>query len=127
MIRVLVADAHAIARAAVLDFLAGTDGVSVVGAVGDGQKAVDLALKTRPDVVLMDVSMPSLSGIEATQRLVRDGTDVLMFSAERRPSVIRAAREAGARGFLAKGCSGTEILRAIRMVSLGRSAWPAPP
>ena len=128
MIRVLVADDHPVARAAVLDLLQDTDGVSVVGAAEDGAQAVDLVLEMQPDVVLMDVSMPNLSGIEATRRLAGGGSDVpvLIFSAECRPGVVRAAREAGARGCLAKGCKGTEILRAIRAVSRGQSAWPTP-
>ena len=128
MIRVLVADDHPVARAAVLDLLQETDGMSVVGAAEDGEQVIDLVHETQPDVVLMDVSMPTLSGIDATRRLASEGSDVrvLMFSAQCRPSVVRAAKEAGARGFLAKGCRGTDILRAIRTVSRGRSTWPAP-
>lgn len=129
MIRVLVADDHPIARAAVLDLLADAAGVSAVGEAADGRAAVDLALRLRPDVVLMDVSMPELSGLDATRMLVGAYPEarVLMFSAEIRLSLIRAAREAGAAGFVAKGGRGTEVLRAIRTVSSGRPAWPVPP
>lgn len=115
MIRVLVADDHPAARAAVLGLLQDAEGLSAVGEAADGREALELALRLRPDVVLMDVAMPNLSGLDATRLLLDAHPEarVLMFSAEVRPSVIRRAREAGAAGFVAKGCRGTEILRAI--------------
>ena len=129
MIRVLVADDHPVVRAAVLDLLHETDGVCAIGEAVDGQEAVELAESARPDVVLMDVSMPNLSGLEATRLLTGDRpeTRVLMFSAECRPSVLQSAREAGAVGFVAKGCRGVELLRAIRAVSAGMTSWPTRP
>ena len=127
MIRVLVADDHPVVRSALRELLDECPDVAAVGEAVNGREAVDLAMNVRPDVVLMDVSMPTMSGLEATRLLVGERPDVrvLMFSAEARPSVVRAAREAGAAGFLAKGCRGTKILKAIRAVSAGRSAWPA--
>ena len=127
MIRVLVVDDHPVVRTAVRELLDETEDVAAVGEAVDGREALDLAMTVRPDVVLMDVTMPIMSGLEATRLLVgeRPGVRVLMFSAEVRPSLVRAAREAGAAGFLAKGCRGTQILRAIRAVSVGRSTWPA--
>ena len=127
MIRVLVADDHPVVRAVVRELLDETDGFTLVREAVDGREAVDLAMRLHPDVVLMDVAMPTMSGLEATRLLVGNRPDsrVLMFSAEVRLSVVRAAREAGAGGFLAKGCRGTDILRAIRAVSGGKSAWPA--
>ena len=126
MIRVLVVDDHPVVRAAIRELLDDTDGVATVGEAVDGREAVDLAMSVRPDVVLMDVAMPTMSGLEATRLLVgqRPEIRVLMFSAEARLNVVRAAREAGAVGFLAKGCRGRDVLRAIRAVSGGRSAWP---
>ena len=127
MIRVLIVDNHAVVRAAIRELLEGTDGIATVGEAVDGREAVDLAMSVRPDVVLMDVAMPTLSGLEATRLLVNQRPDirVLMFSAEARLKVVRAAREAGAVGFVAKGCRGSDVLRAIRAVGGGRSAWPA--
>jgi len=101
--------------------------VSVVGQAVDGLEAIERADEVKPDVVLMDVTMPNMSGIEATRRLTaeRSGASVLMFSAEARPCVVRAAREAGAVGFVTKGCRAREVLRAIYAASEGRSVWPA--
>ena len=100
--------------------------MSAVGAAPDGRQGVELAERTQPDIVLMDVSMPIMSGIEATRRIVEERPDarVLIFSGELRPDIIRAAREAGAVGFVAKGCRATDVLRAIRAVMSGRSTWP---
>ena len=93
----------------------------------DGLEAIERADQVKPDVVLMDVTMPNMSGIEATRRLTaeRSGVSVLMFSAEARLCVVRAAREAGAIGFVTKGCRAREVLRAIYAASEGRSVWPA--
>jgi CheY-like chemotaxis protein len=91
MIRVLVADDHPVVRAAVLDLLHETDGVCAIGEAVDGQEAIDLAGSARPNVVLMDVSMPNLSGLEATRLLTADcpGIRVLIIQcrvpAERSP------------------------------------------
>ena len=127
MIRVLIADDHPVARTALRELLNGAEGISAVAEAADGREAVQLARRFQPDVVLMDVSMPNLSGLEATRLLAGEeaAVRVLMFSAECRPDLVREAREAGAAGFLAKGCRGTEILRAIRSVRAGRSAWPS--
>jgi len=127
VIRVLVVDDHPVVRAAVIDLLESTAGVSVVGQAVDGLDAIERAEQVKPDVVLMDVTMPNMSGIEATRRLTaeRSGASVLMFSAEARLCVVRAAREAGAIGFVTKGCRAREVLRAIYAASEGRSVWPA--
>lgn len=125
-ISVLVADDHPLVRAVVSDLLDAADGMSVVGQATDGREALDLAEKLRPDVVLMDVNMPAMSGIEATRLLTEQhpARTVLMFSADVRCSVIQEARAAGAAGFLAKGCRGADLIRAVQRVHSGRSAWP---
>ena len=126
-IRVLVVDDHAAVRAALVELLSATDGMVVVGEAGDGRQAVDLAADLRPDVVLMDVSMPNMSGLEATRLLRRErrGVHVLILSADARCSVVRAAREAGAVGFLVKQIRGSDLVRAIRAAHAGQPTWPA--
>lgn len=127
MIRVLVVDDHSTVRGAILDLLGSTDGMVAVGEARDGREALELAQLVGPDVVLMDLTMPNMSGIEATRRLASAHPEarVLMFSAAVCPDVVRAAREAGAVGFLPKGSRAPKLIRAIRAVSAGRSAWPA--
>ena len=128
MIRVLVVDDHPLARGAVVDMVASTPGLILVGAAADGREGVALAQHTEPDLVLMDVSMPVMSGIDATRQLLeaRPSTRVLVFSAEVRRDVLSSAREAGAAGFVRKGCRESEVIRAIRAVMAGRPVWPAP-
>lgn len=127
MIRVLVVDDHPAVRAAVRDLLESTDGITTVAEAGDGREALELAEIVNPDVVLMDLTMPNMSGIEATRRLIsaHPGSRVLMFSAAVGREVVRAARDAGASGFVAKGGRGVKVIRAIRAVSAGRTAWPS--
>ena len=125
-IRVLVADDHLLVRTAVSELLNTVDGMSVVGQATDGREALDLVEQLRPNVVLMDVTMPAMSGLEATRLLTErhPGLTVLMFSGDVRYSVVQAARAAGATGFLDKGCRGNDLIRAVQRVHSGGSAWP---
>jgi DNA-binding NarL/FixJ family response regulator len=126
-IRVLVVDDHPGARGAIVDLLDATGGMLVVGEGADGREAVELAAGLRPDVVLMDVTMPNMSGLEAAHVLTQErrNVHVLMLSADVRCSVVRAAQDAGAAGFVAKGSGSSELVRAIRAVHAGRPTWPA--
>jgi DNA-binding NarL/FixJ family response regulator len=125
-IRVLVVDDHAAVRAALVELVGATGDMVVVGVAVDGQDALALAAERRPHVVLMDVSMPTMSGLEATSVLARERpcVHVLILSADARSSVVRAAREAGALGFLVKTSRGRDLLDAIRAVHDGRPTWP---
>lgn len=127
MIRVLVVDDHPTVRAAILDLLGSADGMVAVGEARNGREALELAQLVGPDVVIMDLTMPIMSGIEATRRLTDAHPEarVLIFSAAVGRDVVRAAREAGAVGFLPKGSPAPKLTRAIRGVNAGRSAWPA--
>ena len=120
-LRVLLVDDHAGFRRGLEAMLASADRVAVVGAVGDGREAVDLALELQPDVVLMDLHMPRLNGIEATARIVQSSPHigvVVLTMLEDEDSVFAAVR-AGARGYLLKGARRTEILRSIEAVGAG--------
>jgi DNA-binding NarL/FixJ family response regulator len=128
-IRVLIVDDHAAVRAALAGALGTTDEMVVVGEAVDGRDALALAAELRPDVVLMDVSMPNMSGLEATHVLTqqRSGVHVLMLSADVRCSIVQAARDAGAVGFLVKGGRASDFQRAIEAARAGRPTWPACP
>jgi len=120
-LRVLVVDDHETFRRGLEAMLASIDRVEVVGAVDDGQAAVDLALELQPDVILMDLHMPRLNGIEATARIVQSSPHIgvlVLTMMEEEDSVFAAVR-AGARGYLLKGARRSEILRSIEAVGDG--------
>jgi len=123
MTTVLLADDHALVRAGLSALLGGTEHIQVVGEAADGQQAVELATRLRPDVVLMDLSMPVLDGIAATRRIVGGvpGTVVVVltsFSDRRRAG---EALGAGAVSYLVKDCDPHDIITAVRCASRGGS------
>jgi len=120
-IRVVVADDHPFFRQGVRMLVDGSDDLELVGEAADGDDAVMTALATRPDVVLMDLRMPGLSGIEATRRIVGADPDVrvLVLTMYEDDDSVFAAMRAGARGYLLKGSGEEEVLRAIRAVASG--------
>ena len=97
------------------------EGIQVVGEAGDGDTAVRLALELRPDVVLMDVSMPDVDGIEATRRLLKaDGRQrVIILTMHVDRNIIDSALRAGATGYLTKDCTILEVVEAIRLATNG--------
>jgi DNA-binding NarL/FixJ family response regulator len=120
-LRVMVVDDHEPFRKGLEAMLAATDTVEVVGSVADGREGVDLALELQPDVILMDLHMPRLNGIEATARIVSSSPHisvVMLTMMEDEDSVFAAVR-AGARGYLLKGARRGEILRAVEAVGAG--------
>jgi DNA-binding NarL/FixJ family response regulator len=119
--RVLVVDDHEEFRHSLELLLGAMDDVEVVGQAGDGRRAVELALDLQPDVVLMDLHMPELNGVEATARIVGSSPHiavVVLTMMEDDDSVFAAVR-AGARGYLLKGARRSEIRRAIEAVGAG--------
>ena len=120
-VRVLVVDDHDEFREGLEAMLRSVDGVEVVGAAGDGARAVDLALGLQPDVVLMDLQMPRLNGVEATERIVASSPhiSVVVLSMMDDEDSVFAAVRAGARGYLLKGARRSEILRAIESAGSG--------
>lgn len=120
-LRVLVADDHEAFRRGVVALLAATPTLEVVGLTEDGEAAVTLALDLQPDVVLMDLHMPRLNGIEATARIVASSPHIrvlVLTMMEDEDSVFAAVR-AGARGYLLKGARRSEVVRAIEAVGSG--------
>ncbi len=125
MIRVLIADDQELVRAGFRALLDAEDDIEVVGEAADGAAAVTLAAAHVPDVVLMDVRMPELDGIEATRRIaadrrLRDVRIVILTTYETDEYVFDGLR-AGASGFLVKDTSPTELLRAVRVVANGEA------
>jgi DNA-binding NarL/FixJ family response regulator len=123
VIRVLVADDQALVRAGFRAILEAQDDLEVVGEAGDGGEAVAIARELRPDVVLMDVRMPGVDGIEATRRLLRDGDGprVLMLTTFDLDEYVYEAMRAGASGFLLKDAPRDQLVGAVRTVAAGDS------
>ena len=122
-IKVLVADDHGAIRAGLALILGGAEGIAVVGEAADGATAVRMARTLRPDVVLMDVRMPGVDGIEATRELVGDGVcEVLVLTTFDLDDYVYAAMRAGAGGFLLKSVEAPKLIEAIRAVAAGDGA-----
>ena len=123
MTRVLVADDQAAVRAGFSALIAGEDGMEVAGEAGNGREAVDIARRVFPRVVLMDIRMPVLDGIEATRLICADATladtRVLVLTTFDLDEYVYAALRAGASGFLLKDAGPAELLHAIRVVAAG--------
>ena len=122
-ITVLLAEDHMIVREGFRKMLEFEDDFTVVGEASDGRQAVALAIKVRPDVVLMDIAMPLLNGLEATRQLLKaaPAAKVLMLSAHNDDAYVTNAIESGARGFLLKQTSTHDVCRAIREVQKGKT------
>lgn len=121
-IRVYIADDHAIIRDGLRALLEGKDDIEVVGDAGDGRQAVKEAGELRPDVVVMDISMPHRNGIEATA-LLREkspATRVLILSMHATTEHVFRALQAGARGYVIKNSAGAELVEAVRTVYAGK-------
>ncbi|MDQ4059410.1 MAG: response regulator transcription factor [Actinomycetota bacterium] len=123
MIRVLIVDDHGVVRAGLEQVLANTEDVVVVGTAANGEEAVAVGTETRPDVVLMDLSMPVLDGIEATRRLTRASPEtsvVILTSFSDRKRIVEAL-DAGAVGYLLKDSEPDELVRGIQAAVRGES------
>jgi len=121
-ISVLLVEDHTIVREGFRKMLEMEADLQVIGEAEDGRQAVALAKKLRPDVVLMDIAMPSLNGLEATRQVLKAGaTKVLMLSAHSDDAYVENATAAGAVGFLLKQTSAHEVCRAIREVHKGHT------
>jgi DNA-binding NarL/FixJ family response regulator len=120
-IDVLLADDHAVLREGLRRLLESHQGIRVVGIAADGLEAIGLAQRLQPHVVVMDISMPKLNGIEATRSILQRAphAGIVMLSMHSSPDVIHQALSAGARGFLLKESASDEVIAAIRAVAAG--------
>jgi DNA-binding NarL/FixJ family response regulator len=124
-LKLLVVDDHELIRNALVDLLDGTEGICVVGTCVDGSEVLPAAIRTAPDVVLMDLHMPRMSGLEATRELLaaQPHVRVLVLSGDVVPSSVREARSLGAAGFTLKEEDPGELPQLICTVAAGGSAW----
>jgi DNA-binding NarL/FixJ family response regulator len=123
MIRVAVVDDHAIVRNGLVQLLSADPELEVVGAVGDGDAAVTLCSERRPDVALMDLSMPGMDGVEATRRILEaaPGVQVVVLTSFVDRERVLAALDAGAIGYLLKDSEPDELLRGVHAAARGES------
>jgi DNA-binding NarL/FixJ family response regulator len=123
MIRLLIADDHPLVRDALTKLLSDADGISVVATAANGREAVELALRESPDVVLMDLEMPELNGIEAIAALAAAGSAarVVVLTTFSDRERILGALDAGALGYLLKDAEPEEIIRGVRAAARGES------
>jgi len=120
-IHILLADDHTIVLQGLSRFLQTQPGLEVVGQAKDGQTTVDLARDLDPDVVVMDISMPGLNGIEATRLIHQENPDIKIIGLSMHSSkrFVREMREVGASGYLLKDCDFDELIEAIQTVASG--------
>lgn len=119
--RILLADDHALVRKGFKLILNQEPDLEVIAEAGDGREAVRLALDLRPDVVILDIAMPEINGVEATRRISENCPEcgVLILSMHKDPVYVRESLRAGARGYLLKDSIDEDLLRAIRAVASG--------
>ena len=123
IIRVMLVDDHAVVRSGLSAFLMVYDDLELVGEAGDGERAVSLCEKTRPDVVLMDLMMPGMDGVTAT-RLIRarfPETQVIALTSFKEQEWVEGALKAGAIGYLLKDITADDLARAIRDAAAGKA------
>jgi DNA-binding NarL/FixJ family response regulator len=128
MIRVILADDHHLVRNGIRALIEKASDFEVIGEVSDGQEAIELVDSLEPDVLLMDIGMPRLNGIQATERVraLNKRVKVLILSMHSGPLLVRKALQAGAKGYLLKRSVTEELLLAIRAVSQGET-YLSPP
>lgn len=126
MINVLVVDDHRVVRAGLVALLQQQPGLTVVGEAGNGEEAVAQALALEPDVVLMDMQMPVMNGVEATRQIkaAKPEIEVLVLTTYDDDALIWGGLQAGAKGYLLKDAPPEELLGAIRAVAAGQAVVP---
>lgn len=119
MVRILLADDHDVVRRGLCEMLNAQPGWEVCGEAANGREAVKLALKLKPDVAVLDLSMPDLNGLEATRQIRREvpQTEVLIFTMHETEQLIREVLAAGARGYVLKSDAGRSLVSAVEALS----------
>lgn len=125
MIGIVVVDDHEAVRLGITELFACVEGFTVVGTAADGAEAAATVQRLRPDVVLMDISMPVMDGIAAAAAVlaVRPQVRVVMLSGSVAGPSVRGARAAGVAGYQLKSADPDELIEAVRVVAAGRDAW----
>jgi DNA-binding NarL/FixJ family response regulator len=125
-IRLLITDDHAVVRKGIRTLLEDETDIEIVGEATDGEQAIELIAAVHPDVLLLDITMPRMSGIDVTKAVTRQYPKVriLIFSMHHNPDYILKAVQNGAAGYLLKDTSEEEILRAVRSVAAGELYYP---
>lgn len=125
MIRVLVVDDHQLMRQGVMALLLKAKDIKVVAEARDGLEALEKTARADPDIILMDIEMPRLNGLKATEQLIQDGTSarIIILSMRSDPNDVREAARCGAKGYLIKNSSREELISAIRTVYDGGKAY----
>jgi len=118
VINLLIVDDHGILRAGLTALLKSETDIRVIGEADDGKKAVEMAMKTTPDIILMDLSLPEFDGIEATRRILQElpDTRILVLSVHEESELIKEAIKSGARGYILKDALKDDLIRAIHEV-----------
>ncbi len=121
-IRILIADDHALVRESIRAILAGQGDMEIVATAGDGNEAVQLAMAYQPDVVVMDISMPSMDGLHATEliHLAQEATNIIILSMHVNAALVQQALRMGARGYVLKRRATDELPEAIRAAVQGQ-------
>lgn len=119
--RVLIADDHEVVREGILALLQAEPGIRVCGEATNGHEAISKTLRLKPDVVVLDIGLPEISGLAAARRISVDApkTQILIFTLHDSEQVLREVIESGARGYVLKSDAGRDLLRAIRALSRG--------
>jgi DNA-binding NarL/FixJ family response regulator len=119
MVRILIADDHAVVRQGIKTLLQSHLGWEICGEATDGRQAVDMAKQLKPDIVVMDIGMPNLNGLEAARLMLRDNPEqkIVIATVNESEQVIRAVLEAGARGYILKSDAALDLVSAVEALS----------
>ncbi|MFT6898036.1 MAG: two-component system response regulator NreC [Paraglaciecola sp.] len=128
IISIVIADDHVLMRQGLIQVLSAEKDINVIGECGDGIELINQVLKLSPDLVIMDISMPRMSGLVAIDKLLaqRPQSRILVLSMHEELEYVEAMRDAGALGYVLKETSSEELIAAIKLVAAGKRVFPMP-